>query len=114
MLGYRASTQRTITILPAEEPSPEPEGESPGPGSPGAKETPAVPASAELPAAGPAPSTQCAAAEAARDAALRRIRLIGAKLSRVRGTGKARRLAAAKRRQAATLRRARRRIANAC
>lgn len=113
VLGYRASTQRTITILPAGT-SPKPEGESAGPSPPDPKGTPAVPASAGTPAAGPGSSTQCVAAQAARDAALRRTRLIGAKLTRARGAGEARRLAAAKRRQVAALVRARLRVADAC
>lgn len=96
-LGYRASTQRTITILPAEEPpsEPEPKGESPRPGSPDQ-------------------STQCAAAKAARDASRRRVRLIGARLRRTHHAAESRRLAAAKRRQLAALRRARLRVADAC
>jgi hypothetical protein len=114
VLGYRASTQRAIAILPAEGPSPEPEGESPEPGKPDAKETPVVPVSAELPAPATAPSTQCAAAEAARDAALRRIRLIGTRLRRVHAADESRRLVSAKRKQVTALRRARLRVADAC
>ncbi len=115
VLGYRASTQRTITILPAgEKPSPEPEGESHGPGAPGPKETPAVSASAAPPPSDPNPSTRCVAAEAARDAALHRLKSIGARLRRVRDANDAKRLAAAERKQVAALRAARRRIADAC
>jgi hypothetical protein len=115
VLGYRASTQRAIAILPADEkPSPEPEGESPGPGAPGPKEAPAVSTSAEPPAAAPNPSTQCVAAEAARDSALRHIKLIGARLRRVHDANDARHLAAAERKQVAALRSARRRVAEAC
>jgi hypothetical protein len=121
VLGYRdrASTQRTITISPSEksspEPEPEPESGTPGPGAPDSKETPVTPAEPEPQAADPNPSTQCIAAEVARDSALRRLRIIGAKLSRVQDdASQARRLSAAKRRQASALRRARRRLAVAC
>jgi len=116
VLGYRASTQQTITILPVES---EPEVEPPGPGATDPKAAPSVSPTADRPSAdpppvAPLPSTRCAAAEAARDAALRHLRLIGARLSRARDAGDAHRLAAAKRKQAAALGRARRRVADAC
>ena len=110
VLGYRSSAQRTITIVPADSSS-EPEAESPGPG---AKEMPAVTSSADPPPTAPSPSTRCVAAQAARDSALRRFKFIGAKLSRARGTRGARRLTAARRAQAAVLRGARQRVADAC
>jgi hypothetical protein len=121
VLGYRSSTQRTITILPAGS-SPDPEGETPGsdpkgkpsgPGGTGGKATPVMP-----PAGSSAPiaqsSTACAAAKASRASALRRLRRIGAKLSRAGSVNETRRLTAAKRRQAAALAKARRRVAAAC
>jgi hypothetical protein len=122
VLGYRSSTQRTITILPTGpssepevEPVPEPGGESPGPGAIDPKGAPSVSALAPGPtAAAPPPSPRCAMAEAAHDLALRRLRLIGAKLSRVHGTAQARRLTSAKRKGAAVVRKARRRVAEAC
>jgi hypothetical protein len=114
VLGYRASTQRTITILLGDEPPAEPEGESPEPGTPDPKETSPAPSSPGPPAADPNASTQCVAAEAARDAALRRLRLIGAKSSRAQDANQARRLAAAKHKQTTALRKARRRVADAC
>jgi hypothetical protein len=118
VLGYRSSTQRTITILPAEpssepkvEPAPKPRGESPSPEA----TDPGVPPSASD-SASPTPPTspQCETAEAARDSALRRLRLIGTKLSRVRGTPQARRLIAAKRKQAVAVRKVRQRVAESC
>jgi hypothetical protein len=114
VLGYRASIRRTITILPAEEQSPEPEPETPGSGTPDPEEAPAPPAGPGPPAANPNPSARCVTAVAARDVALHRLRLIRARLSGAQGAGQARRLSAAKRRQAAALRRARRRVAEAC
>jgi hypothetical protein len=113
VLGYRSSTQRTITILPAGS-TPEPEAEPPAPGPGDAKGAPAAPPTAGLPPAPPAPSAECLAAKAARDAALSRLRLIGAKLSRARGAGETRRLAAAKRNRAAALSRARSRVVGSC
>ncbi|HEU4943777.1 MAG TPA: PKD domain-containing protein, partial [Solirubrobacterales bacterium] len=115
VLGYRASAQRTITIAPAgpgaeTEPEDEPETESPGAG---AGHSAVLPATASAPA-GSLPSQDCAAAAAARDSALRRLRAIGARLSHARSTREARRLAAAKRSHATAVRRARHRAAAAC
>ncbi len=121
VLGYRASTQRTITILPAgpepevePEPEPEVEVEPSRPGSTGSKGTPAAPASADPPASPQPPSPQCVAAEAALNAARHHLKLINIKLGRVNGATGAGRLAAAKRTQVAALRGARRRIVGAC
>ncbi len=113
VLGYRSSTQRTIRIVPAG-PSSEPEAESSGPGVTDTKRAPPVAPSAGPPPAANLRSEQCAAAETARDSALRRFRLIGTKLGRMRGADGVRRLTAAKRRQAAVLRQARRHAADAC
>jgi hypothetical protein len=55
-----------------------------------------------------------ASAEAARDSALRHIKLIGAKLSLAHGADQACRLTAAKHKRAVALRRSHRRIADAC
>jgi hypothetical protein len=109
VLGYRSSTQRTITISPAGPPS-ESAGETPGRD---AKALPVVPAIGSA-AVDPLPSTRCVAAEAVRVSALRRLRRTSAKLSRAGGADEAHRLAAAKRRQTAFLNRARRRVADAC
>ncbi len=125
VLGYRSSAQRTIAILPAEpssEPEPEPgpevesepEVESPGRGAPESKGVASSAHSSNPPAAAPSPSPNCLAAEAARGSALRRLKLIGAKSSHVRGAAAARRLAAAKHKQAGDLRRARQHVASAC
>jgi hypothetical protein len=122
VLGYRSSTQRAITILPAglpsepegETPDSEPEGETPGPSGTDAKATPVGPPATGPAAVDPLASAQCAAAEAARVSALRRLKRTGAKLSRAGSAGEARGLAAAKRKQAAALGRARQRVAAAC
>lgn len=112
VLGYRASTQRTITITPAESAS-EPKDKSPGSGAGDAKGAPAGSPNAGPPSADPL-SPQCAAAGVAREAALRRLKSIGARLRRARSTDRAHRLAAAKRKQVAALARARRHVADAC
>jgi len=122
VLGYRSSTQRVITILPAglpsepedETPDSEPEGETPAPSGTDAKAMPIGPPAAGPAAVDPLASAQCAAAEAARVSALRRLRRTGAELNRASGAGEARRLTAAKRKQAAALDRARRRVTAAC
>lgn len=120
VLGYRASTQRTIAILPAGtepevEPEPEPEGEPSRPGPTDSKGASTAPASAGPPAASPQPPTpQCAAAEVALNAARRHLKLINIKLGRVNGATGRRRLVAAKRTQIAALHSARKRIASAC
>jgi hypothetical protein len=122
VLGYRSSTRQTITILPAGppsepevEPAPEPGGESPGPGAtdPQGASSVSAPASAP-PAAVSPPSPRCEMAEAARDSALRHLRLVGARLSRVRDTAQAHRLVAEKHKQAVAVRNARRRVAKDC
>ncbi|HWA52742.1 MAG TPA: PKD domain-containing protein [Solirubrobacterales bacterium] len=109
VLGYRASVRETITIAPA------------GTGGGGDGEKEAKPgeegkATAEPPPgnSGPSPSATCLAAEATRDAALHRLRVLGGRLARAKGTPTARRLAAAKRKQAARLAGARQRAAAAC
>jgi hypothetical protein len=124
-LGYRSSASRTITIGPAgsgpdpgsPEPGPDPEpgpgpDSGPGPGSGGPGETPVTQVAPVADA--PLPSTRCVIAEAARDSALRRLRAIDAKLKRAAGGSAARRLSAAKRRQAMALGAARRRVADTC
>lgn len=122
VLGYRSSTQRTITILPAGSPS-EPEGETPGsdpkgepsgPGGTGEKAVQGGPSVAGPATVDPPASAQCVAAKAARLSALRRLRRTSAKLSRAGDSGEAQRLAAAKSRQAAALGRARQRVAGVC
>lgn len=126
VLGYRASTQRTITILPAgpepegePESEPEPEGEPSGPGLTESKGTPAkeasaAPASADPPASPQPASPQCAAAEIALNAARRHLKVINIKLGRANGATTARWLAAAKRKQVAALHGARQRVAGSC
>lgn len=115
VLGYRASAQRTITIAPAgDESEGEPEAELPGGGLGGTQ----VPATGS-PGGGSgtvvaATSPQCAAAMAARDAARRRLVVLGTAWRHARSTAKADRLLAAKRAQAAVLRRARHRATAAC
>lgn len=113
VLGYRSSIQRMITIVPAG-PSSEPEAESPGSGATATTGASVVVPSADPPPYGDSRPGLCAAAETARDAALRRFKLIGAKLSRVRGANGVRRLTTAKRQQAAALRRTRRHVADVC
>jgi hypothetical protein len=121
VLGYRASAQRSIAIAPAgdeSESEPEPGGEAeaglpgssvggtqiPANGSPGGGSG-AVAATA---------SPQCVAATAARDAAHRRLVVLGRAWRHAGSTARADRLLAAKRAQAVALRRARRRAAAAC
>jgi hypothetical protein len=111
VLGYRASTQRTITILSA---GPEPEVESSKPGPTDSRGASAAAASADPPVSPQPPSPQCAAAEAALNAARRHLKLINIKLGRVNGATGTRRLVAAKRTQVAALHGARKRIASAC
>ena len=121
VLGYRSSVRETIAIGPAEpagepEPDPEPEPEQPAsdPGPTGAQDRqPASQSTAPGPSGSP-PSAECIAAEAARDAALRRLKVAAARSSRARGAVQARRLVAAKRRRAAALARARQRVVKAC
>jgi hypothetical protein len=125
VLGYRATTERTIAIAaagsspepepePEEEPGPKPNPESAGPGAivPTKGSTP--PAGGESPPATAPPSPACAKAEAARDQALRGLKVAATKLSRAHGVPELRRLSAAKRRQAVALRRARQRLASSC
>lgn len=114
VLGYRASAQRTITIAPAGgEGEPEPEAELPG--AAGGTQIPtAVSAGVGAAPAPPAVSPQCAAATTARDAARRRLGVVSKAWRHAGGTPKAARLLAAKRAQAAALRRARLRAAAAC
>jgi hypothetical protein len=121
VLGYRASAQRTITIAPAggegeaePEPEGEPEAELPGGGAGGTQIPTAVSAGAGAAPAGPAVSPQCTAATTARDAARRRLAVVNKAWRHADGTPKAARLLAAKRAQAAALRRARLRAAAAC
>jgi hypothetical protein len=117
VLGYRASTQRTITIAPAgDESEGEPEAELPG-GGLGGTQAPVTGSSGG--GSGPgavaaAASPQCVAATAARDAARRRLVVLGAAWRHAGSTAKADRLLAAKRAQAAVLRRARHRATAAC
>jgi hypothetical protein len=113
VLGYRSSTQQTITILPVGSQQ-EPEGESSNPGTTEVKGAPHGSPSADSPAVDPSSSAQCLAAEAAREAAIRRLRLASAKLGRAHRAGEVRHLAAAKRKQVTALRKARRRVTAAC
>jgi hypothetical protein len=115
VLGYRSSTQQTITILPAgSQPEPEPEGELSNPDTTEVKEVPHGSPSADSPGVDPLSSAQCLAAEATRDAAFRRLRLAGAKLGRAHSASQVRHLAATKRKRATALRKARQRVADAC
>ncbi|HWC48186.1 MAG TPA: hypothetical protein VG448_04840 [Solirubrobacterales bacterium] len=110
-LGYRASAQRTIKVLPG---GPD---EGPGPGSGGSSGSGGGGSSATAPPAqAPLPPSEdaCAAAQAGRAkavAALKRARL---KLARAAGLKAHRRLAAIKRHRAAALQRAETRLAAAC
>ena len=121
LLGYRGSTQQTITIAPAgspfepeEESDPKPNPESSEPGTTATPEASTPPPGGEPPLAAAPPSPACAKAEAARDQALRGLKITGAKLSRAHGTAAVRRLSAAKHKQATALRRARQHLANSC
>jgi hypothetical protein len=118
VLGYRASTQRTITIAAAGskgESEPEGKPERPQPDA-GGTQTPSAPGSSVGPGpAVPPVSPQCLAASGARDTAHRRLVALGAAWRHAAGgTPKAARLLAAKRAQAAALRRARLRAAAVC
>ena len=119
-LGYRASEQQWIEILPGEgeggsdpgegEGGSDPDG---GSGGPGSAPTPVPPPPEAL--LGPAGYTvECLAARDARDAAAARLRKLERRLNRAEGVRAHGRLAAAKRRQLTVLRRARARIADAC
>jgi hypothetical protein len=117
VLGYRASAQRTITIASAGEGEPEPEGEPEAelPGGAGGTQIPtAVSAGVGAAPTVPAISPQCAAATTARDAARRRLAVVSKAWRHAGRTPKALRLLAAKRAQAAALRRARLRAAAVC
>jgi len=115
ILGYRASVRETITIAPAgDEGEPGPEAELPGGGAGGTQIPAAVNAGAGAAPAAPAVSPQCAAATAARDAARRRLAVLGKAWRHAGVTPKAARLLAAKRAQAAALRRARLHAAAVC
>lgn len=121
VLGYRASAQRTITIAPAvdegegePEPKGEPEAEPPGGGAGGTQIPIAVSAGVGAAPTAPAVSPQCAAATTARDAARHRLAVLGKAWRHAGGTPKAAQLLAAKRAQAAALRRARLRAAAVC
>lgn len=114
VLGYRASAQRTITIAAAgSEGKPEPEAKPEQPDA-GGTQTPPAPGSSAGPGPAPPVSPQCLAASAARDAAHRRLVVLGAAWRHAAGTPRAARLLAAKRSQAAALRRARHRVAASC
>jgi hypothetical protein len=110
LLGYRASTQSPIKIVPSGPGEPEKPGPTQGGTSGGAAEGST---GADSPADG-GQAASCLAARATRDAAQRRLAAIAAKLSRVANPAAARRLRAAKRRQAEALRRARNRAAASC
>lgn len=113
-LGYRGTAARTIAIRrPGEGPSPEePAAEESGGGTgetaKQAASTPSGPTSSPL-----AVSSACASARASRKAAAERLRRTK---GRLRGASPRRRsiLLAAKRREAATLRKARARVASVC
>jgi hypothetical protein len=114
ILGYRASVRETITIAPAgsggggEESKTEVEAPVGNSGSSGAGA-----GSSGNQVGSPSPSAACLAAEASRDSALHHLRALGSKLARAKGPA-ARRLTAAKRKQAARLAGARQRVAGAC
>jgi hypothetical protein len=116
VLGYRASAQRTIAIVPAgdeNEGEPEPEPEPSDPGSDRSQAPALADPDPATPSAGQPPSAQCLAAAAARDGALRRLRIVDLKLGHADGKP-ARRLAVTRRAKADALRRARRRVAAVC
>ncbi len=120
VLGYRASAQRTIVIAaagPEDEPEPEPETkpELPQPDAGGTQTPPAAGSAGDPGPTVPPVSPQCLAASTARDAAHRRLVALGSAWRHATaGTPKAARLLAAKRAQAAALRRARYRVASFC
>jgi hypothetical protein len=118
VLGYRASAQRTITIAatgPEGEPEPEAKPELPQPDAGGTQTPPAAGSAGDLGPTAPPVSPQCLAASGARDAAHRRLVALGSAWRHAAGgTPKAARLLAAKRAQAAALRRARHRVAASC
>jgi hypothetical protein len=127
-LGYRASAQRTIKILPggpgggpgSEEGEEEKErapGEEGSPGSGGGSAaggggTPSVPATTQAPLA--AAEDACGTARAGRTKAVAALRKARLKLAHAAGSKAHRRLAAAKHRRAAALQRAEARLAAAC
>lgn len=114
ILGYRASVRETITIVPAGSGGEsKTEVEAPT-GSSGSNEAGAGGGSSGNQVGSPSPSAACLAAEATRGAALHRLRALGGRLARAKGTAAARHLAAAKHKQAARLAGARQRVDSAC
>ncbi len=117
VLGYRASAQRTITIVRAgdeKEGEGKPEPELPGAGTAGTQTPAAVSTAGGATPDAPVVSPKCVAATAARDAAHLRLEVLGRAWRHAEGTPKAAHLLAAKRSQAAALRRARHRVAASC
>jgi hypothetical protein len=125
ILGYRASVRETISIEAAgsggsEETETETETETspqdpgPGPGATGGGEGSSPRQSDSSTPGAATPSPACLAATTARDSALNRLRALGGKLARAKGAAATRRLAKAKRRQAARLSRERQRVDIAC
>jgi hypothetical protein len=113
VLGYRSSATRTITISPAGGED-EPEGEKPEPIVPSSKTTLAASPPAATSGVDLSALPQCLAAEDVRVSALQRFKRIVVRLRHASGIEEARRLVAAKRKQAAILGRARQRVADAC
>jgi hypothetical protein len=117
-LGYRATAARTITIRGAGE---GPGSEGPGGGEPGGEQLgggdpdsgPAGASQVPPPADSPPSAAGCTEARAAAAGASRRLRRIGNRL-KAANSPQRRRLLAAKRRQLASLRDARARIASLC
>ncbi len=117
ILGYRASVRETITITPTDsgggDEESETEVETPV-GKSDSSEAGAGGGSSGNQVGSPSPSAACLTAEATRDAALHRLRALGGRLARAKGTTATRHLAAAKRKQAARLSSARQRVNSTC
>lgn len=113
VLGYRASAQRTITIVPAGSETETEESKPANPSTGNRQDSPPAGPSA-VPSTESTSSPRCVAAVTARDLALHRLRAAGGKLARASNAREARRLAAAKHARAAALRRARHHAATAC
>jgi hypothetical protein len=117
-LGYQGFALHTITITGEGEGEPDPGEEGPGPeeggGPSGGGET-QNPTPSRAPQVLPAaPSQACLAATGAREAIVARLQKLKSKLEHAQGPRAHRRLAAAKRRQLASLRRVRARVAASC
>jgi len=118
-LGYFGVGEHTLKIVGEGDGEPDPEGEpepETKPGDGGGTDATKGDPPAQPPLIGPpaGPSQACLEAQAARDAAMNRLRKAAAKLSRAEGPEARRRLLTAKRKRQTGARRARARFAAAC